>query len=95
MADPAEYKQQRSYPALIGSGFVLLTGSLIVWGLLPAVKSGDVGFSAVWLVVCLSVCIAAILIVAAFVRHQFAHLWKHEDPAGSKRASEKRAEDLL
>lgn len=70
------YRHRPSYPALIFAAAVLVLGALIAYGLAKQVEAGERSMSSVLLVGCLSFGIAGILVVAAFARYQFTHLWK-------------------
>lgn len=78
---PLMYRQRPSYPALISSGAVLLIGTLMVL----ALKQEEVSFQILLLTACITLCSAAILLVTAFARYQFTHLWKQPDPAFSRK----------
>lgn len=78
---PLMYRQRPSYPALISAGAVLFLGMLLVL----ALKQEEVSFQVRLLTGCITLCMSAILLVTAFARYQFTHLWKHSDPACSRK----------
>ena len=78
-------------PALIGVPCVLMLGILIIL----ALKFEECSSALVLLVACATLCVAAVLVVLAFARYQFSHLWKHPDPAFSKKAEKRRANGVL
>lgn len=75
------YRHRPDYPAIISAGVVLLIGMVLFF----ALKQEEASFQTLLLTACITLCLAAILLVTAFSRYQFTHLWKHPDPAFSKK----------
>jgi len=69
-------KQRPAYPALVAAACILLVGAFAVYGLKRRIKVGDADFSSLFLLVCLSCAISGDLVITAFSRYQFTHLWK-------------------
>jgi hypothetical protein len=76
------------YPALIGIPCVLVLGLLTIL----ALKFEGCSFSSMLFTGCACLCLAGVLLVIAFARYQFSHLWRHPDPAFSKKRELKTAE---
>jgi len=95
MVGPAMYKQRPAYPALVGACFVLIIGVLIMCGMKPAVDAGEMDQSMVLLAAFMTLCVTSILVVAAFARYQFTHLWRHKDPAFSKKRKLRKEEKRI
>jgi uncharacterized membrane protein YphA (DoxX/SURF4 family) len=89
------YRHRPAVPAFVGACAVLIIGLLIICALKPRVDGGELSSSTILLTGCCSLCLAAMCIVAAFARYQFTHLWKHPDPAFSKKAAKKRNNGIL
>ena len=83
---PLMYRQRPAYPALIGAVCVLVLGFFITCWLHQQAEIGESDGSSVLLVGALSCSISGALVILAFARYQFTHLWKRPDPAFSKKA---------
>ena len=80
------YKHRPSSPALWAVVIVLLVGGFFVWHLHGRVVDGIGDPSSVVAAGCVSCGIAGSLLVVAFARYQFTHLWDKPDPAFSKKS---------
>ena len=80
------YRQRPSSPALISACAVLIIGMLMVL----ALKQEEVPFQTLLLTGYITLCLAAMLLVIAFARYQFTHLWKHPDPSFSRNRATRR-----
>jgi hypothetical protein len=91
---PLMYRQRPAVPALMTALGVLIIGGLLAFDALNRHYDGSGSMDVVWLVVCLTLCIAVMCLIAAFARYQFFHLWKNPDPSVSRKALEKRKNGL-
>jgi hypothetical protein len=89
------YKQRPAMPALIAAACVMLFGGFVVYYLYRRVDDGDANSASVLFAVCLTCGLVGTLVILAFARYQFTHLWKHPDPAFSKKASRNRKRGRL
>lgn len=80
---PLMYKQRPAYPALVGAVCVLAFGGLVCWGLNERVQAGLGDLSQIILTASLCCGIAGALVITAFARYQFTHLWKKAKPRSS------------
>ncbi len=87
---PLMYKQRPAYPALVAAVCIMLFGAFAVYGLMQRIETGDGDYSSLLFVGCLSCGISGALVIAAFARYQFTHLWKKPAPASSKKERQKR-----
>ncbi len=87
---PLMYKHRPSYPALFAAAFVLVLGYLVVCWLAKRADAGLGDESTVMAAGCFSCAMAGTLVVAAFARYQFTHLWKNPDPAFARKARKNR-----
>lgn len=81
---PLMYKQRPAYPALIAAVCSLIFGALTCWALKDRVDAGEGTSASILLVACISVGTSGALLIAAFARYQFTHLWKRPEAAHSK-----------
>ena len=81
---PLMYRQRPAYPALVAAACALIIGMSIIMVLKDRLKDGIGTPSSILLTGCISCGIAAVLIVSAFARYQFTHLWKKPNPALAK-----------
>ncbi len=81
---PLMYKQRPAYPALIAALFILIIGAWIIFELHQRVDTGEESASSVVLAYCMTFGIVGTLVVSAFARYQFTHLWKKPDPSVSR-----------
>ncbi|VGO22245.1 hypothetical protein [Pontiella sulfatireligans] len=79
------YKQRPSYPSLISAAVVLVLGAVLVCDILKQVDAGEADASSAILTGCLACGISGSLVIAAFARYQFTHLWRNPDPAFVKK----------
>lgn len=70
------YRHGPNKTALIGAGVVLLFGFGCALSLSPEVESGERSANIVYLIISLSLLVAGVLIIVAFARYSFTHLWK-------------------
>lgn len=79
---PLMYKQRPAVPALIAAACVLAFGTALIFWLRPRVEVGEAEVSSVLLAGCMTCGITGGLLVSAFARYQFTHLWKkpHSGP---------------
>ena len=89
------YKHRPTYPAMVAAVLVLLFGGFWTWCLHGRVEDGIGEPSSVVAAGCVSCGLAGILIIMAFARYQFTHLWKKPDPAFSKKARRSRRHGRL
>ena len=69
------YKQHPMWSALIGAVACLVMGSLSFLVVNQRVQSGDMGKEKLLLPILVTVIVSGILIIVAFSRYQFTHLW--------------------
>ncbi|MCF7817910.1 MAG: hypothetical protein K9M54_08515 [Kiritimatiellales bacterium] len=84
------YKQRPAYPALVAAACVMLVGGFLACGLKNRIEDGDGDYSSLLLVGCLSAGLSGTLLIVAFARYQFTHLWKKPDPVPAKRKRHRR-----
>lgn len=83
---PAMYKQRPAYAALIAAACVLLLGACTVFELQRRISYGDGNFSSPLFIGCLTCAISGALVISAFSRYQFTHLWRKDTaPASLKK----------
>ena len=70
------YRHGPNKPALIGAVVMLIFGAGCALAFLPAVESGERPASILYLIVSLSLLVAGMLVIVAFARYSFTHLWK-------------------
>ena len=70
------YKHRPAFPALMGAFFSLLLGVFCFAMIYQRVQSGEIGREKLAALILLSISISGILLIAAFSRYQFTHLWK-------------------
>jgi len=70
------YRQRPSLPALIAAACSLVFGALVVLELVNRLEDGIGNPSSIVFTTCASCGLAAVLVVTAFARYQFTHLWK-------------------
>lgn len=82
---PLMYRQRPALPAFIAAGFVLVVGGLMVCGLRQHGEAGIGNPPSVLRVACCSFTIAGALVIMAFARYRFTHLWKNHHPSSAKK----------
>lgn len=80
---PLMYRQRPANPALIAAAIVLLFGGAIIWWKKTQLEDGIGDVSFIILTACITCGTALVLVVTAFARYQFTHLWKK--PVHAKR----------
>jgi hypothetical protein len=70
------YRHGPNKAALIGAGVALFFGGGCVLSLRPAVQNGERPVSLLYFIISLSLLVAGMLVIAAFARYSFTHLWK-------------------
>lgn len=73
---PLMYRQRPAYPALITAAVVLLLGGAFIWWEKNNLDDGVGDVSAIILTACITCGAVLVLLVSAFARYQFTHLWK-------------------
>ena len=84
------YKQRPAYPALIAAACIMLIGAFAAHGLIRQIEVGNADPSSLLLVGCLSIGLSGTLVIVAFSRYQFTHLWKKPAPALAKKGKRRR-----
>jgi hypothetical protein len=69
------YKHRPVWAALFGAGFFLFMGMLTYFTMHPRVRSGEMGEEKLLGLIMLSIIVPGILIILAFSRYKFTHLW--------------------
>ncbi len=87
---PMMYKQRPAFAPLIGAVCVFVLGVFITCCLHQQVEAGEGERASVLFAGSLSCGLSGTLVIVAFARYQFTHLWKKPDPAFSKKARKKR-----
>ncbi len=70
------YRHRPAYPALIAAFGTLAVGAAGVIYLRARLETGDARPSSIVLVYCLTAAVSGSLLVAAFARYRFTHLWR-------------------
>jgi hypothetical protein len=70
------YRHGPSLPALVSAGVVFFSGALLVFSLYQQEQAGEGTVQTVALVGCLTFVITVSLVIMAFARYQYTHLWK-------------------
>ncbi len=86
---PLMYRHRPYYTALIAAAVVLVFGMCVSCCLKNRVEIGEANRSTVALVICLTAAISGALVISAFARYTFTHLWKTPDPAFAKKKRQK------
>lgn len=92
---PLMYRHRPSGPALIAAGCILILGGSYMYCLYRRVDAGEASPESILHVAFLTIGATGALLILAFARYRFTHLWKHPDPAFSKRAKTKRKNGRL
>ena len=87
---PLMYRHCPCYPALWAAVFVLALGVAVAGWLQNRVESGIGEPSSVIAASCATFGVAATLLVAAFARYQFTHLWKKPGRSSSQKGRQAR-----
>ncbi len=69
------YRHRPAFPALVGAMISLLVGVFCFAMIYQRVQSGEIGREKLAALILLSVIVSGILLIAAFSRYQFTHLW--------------------
>ena len=69
------YKHRPAFPALMGAFFSLLLGVFCFAMIYQRVQNGEIGREKLAALTMLSISVSGILLIAAFSRYQFTHLW--------------------
>ena len=69
------YRHRPAFPALVGAFFCLLAGVFCFAMIYHRVQNGEIGHENLAALILLSISIFGILLIAAFSRYQFTHLW--------------------
>ena len=70
------YKHKPMLPALVAAGIIFLLGMAWMLSLQPRVQSGEAEPSSVLMAGGLTCTVAGSLLIMAFSRYKFTHLWK-------------------
>jgi len=70
------YRHGPNKTALTGAAVVLLFGVCCALAVRSGVENGERPVSILYLIVSLSLLVAGMLVIAAFARYSFTHLWK-------------------
>lgn len=70
------YRHGPNKSALIGAVVVFVIGAGCALSVRPAVESGEQPESVFFLIILLSLLLAGVLLIIAFARYSFTHLWK-------------------
>lgn len=73
---PLMYRQRPANPALIAAAVVLLFGGAIIWWQKNQMDDGVGDVSSIILTASITCALVLVLLVSAFARYQFTHLWK-------------------
>jgi spore maturation protein SpmA len=73
---PLMYRHRPAYPALIAAACVLAAGGLIILALENRLKDGIGDPSSIIFTACIACGAAGVLVIIAFARYQYTHLWK-------------------
>lgn len=84
------YRQRPAGPALVAAACVLVFGTVVIYWLRQRVDIGEANESSVLFAGCLTCGIAGSLVILAFARYQFLHLWVKKDPAFAKKTKRQR-----
>jgi uncharacterized membrane protein len=74
MATPV-YKHHPAWPALIGAIAFLIMALLCFFMIHQRVQSGEIGEEKLLTLILISITVFGVLMIAAFSRYQFTHLW--------------------
>lgn len=70
------YRQRPSIPAIILACVVFFGGTILVVYLRPLLETGEIQGAPVLMTGCVTCILSGALLIIAFSRYQFTHLWK-------------------
>ncbi len=89
---PQMYRHRPAYPALIGAVTVMFFGALATFHFYKMAESGETDKQLFLMSGMITLAFSGALLIAAFARYQFTHLWQRPDPAFSKKERKRRRE---
>jgi fumarate reductase subunit D len=69
------YKHRPLWSALFGAVFFLILGMLCYFMIYQRVQDGEIGEEKLLALILISITVPGILIIVAFARYKFTHLW--------------------
>ena len=79
------YRQRPAYPALVLAGVVAAVGFIAVCCLKQRVENGEYDATCLLLTAFTTIGITGALVITAFARYQFTHLWKRPNKTTRQR----------
>ena len=77
------YRHRPSTPALVAALVIFIGGTICVFSLKPQHDAGEIEVASLILLGCVTSTLSGALVITAFARYKFIHLWKSTGAAHS------------